>query len=115
MLRDITLGQYYPTDSVLHRLDPRTKLFGTLVYIVTLFLADSLFGYAAAALFLVLAIKLSNVPVKFMAGTGDVHGSAADFSRDGFHNPHADDDAEPAHGWAGKEPGLFEPRRRAGT
>ena len=66
MLRDITLGQYYPTDSVLHRLDPRTKLFGTLVYIVTLFLADSLFGYAAAALFLVLAIKLSNVPVKFM-------------------------------------------------
>ena len=66
MLRDITLGQDYPTDSVLHRLDPRTKLFGTLVYIVTLFLADSLFGYAAAALFLVLAIKLSNVPVKFM-------------------------------------------------
>ena len=66
MLRDITLGQYYPTDYVLHRLDPRTKLFGTLVYIVTLFLADSLFGYAAAALFLVLAIKLSNVPVKFM-------------------------------------------------
>ena len=66
MLRDITLGQYYPTDSVLHRLDPRTKLLGTLVYIVTLFLADSLFGYAAAALFLVLAIKLSNVPVKFM-------------------------------------------------
>ena len=66
MLRDITLGQYYPTDSVLHRLDPRTKLFGTLVYIVTLFLADSMFGYAAAALSLVLAIKLSNVPVKFM-------------------------------------------------
>ena len=57
---------YKRQDSVLHRLDPRTKLFGTLVYIVTLFLADSLFGYAAAALFLVLAIKLSNVPVKFM-------------------------------------------------
>ena len=35
-LRDITLGQYYPVDSVLHRMDPRTKLFGTLVYIVTL-------------------------------------------------------------------------------
>ena len=35
MLRDITLGQYYPVDSVLHRMDPRTKLFGTLVYIVT--------------------------------------------------------------------------------
>ena len=37
MLRDITLGQYYPVDSVLHRLDPRTKLFGTLVYIISLF------------------------------------------------------------------------------
>ena len=33
MLRDITLGQYYPVDSVLHRMDPRTKLFGTLVYL----------------------------------------------------------------------------------
>lgn len=66
MLRDITLGQYYPIDSVLHRLDSRTKLFGTLVYIVTLFLADNLLTYAAATLFLILAVKLSNVPVKFM-------------------------------------------------
>ena len=45
MLRDITLGQYYPVDSVLHRMDPRTKLFGTLVYIVTLFIADSVWAY----------------------------------------------------------------------
>ena len=44
MLRDITLGQYYPVDSVLHRMDPRTKLFGTLVYIVTLFIADSIWA-----------------------------------------------------------------------
>ena len=66
MLRDITLGQYYPVDSVLHRLDPRTKLFGTLVYIVSLFIADNLFAYAAAALFLVTAISMSKVPVKFM-------------------------------------------------
>lgn len=66
MLRDITLGQYYPIDSVLHRMDPRTKLFGTLVYIVTLFLADSLWGYLAAALFLGAVIKLSKVPVSFM-------------------------------------------------
>ena len=48
MLRDITLGQYYPVDSLLHRLDPRTKLFGTLVYIVTLFIADNLWAYLAA-------------------------------------------------------------------
>ncbi len=66
MLRDITLGQYYPIDSVLHRMDPRTKLFGTMAYIVSLFIADSLPVYAAAALFLVTAIRMSKVPVKFM-------------------------------------------------
>lgn len=66
MLRDITLGQYYPVDSVLHRMDPRTKLFGTLVYIVTLFIADSVWAYGLAALFLVAAIRLSRVPMKFM-------------------------------------------------
>lgn len=66
MLRDITLGQYYPVDSLLHRLDPRTKLFGTLVYIVSLFIADTVWAYAAATVFLVAAIRLSKVPVKFM-------------------------------------------------
>ena len=66
MLRDITLGQYYPVDSVLHRMDPRTKLFGTMVYIVSLFAADHILTYVAAALFLALAIRLSKVPVKFM-------------------------------------------------
>ena len=50
MLRDITLGQYYPVDSLLHRLDPRTKLFGTLVYIVTLFIADNIWAYLAATI-----------------------------------------------------------------
>ena len=66
MLRDITLGQYYPIDSVMHRMDPRTKLFGTMVYIVSLFIADNLLVYAAAAMFLVAAIRMSKVPVKFM-------------------------------------------------
>ena len=37
MIRDITIGQYYPVESVVHRLDPRTKLFGTLIYIISLF------------------------------------------------------------------------------
>lgn len=37
MLRDITLGQYYPADSILHRLDPRVKFVGTLVYVISLF------------------------------------------------------------------------------
>lgn len=66
MLRDITLGQYYPVDSFVHRLDPRTKLFGTMVFIISLFLANSWPGYGLATLFLVIAIGLSKVPVKFM-------------------------------------------------
>lgn len=66
MIRDITLGQYYPVDSVLHRMDPRTKLFGTLVFIVSLFLADGIGEYVLATLFLVMAIRLSKVPFKFM-------------------------------------------------
>jgi len=66
MIRDITLGQYYPTDSVIHRLDPRTKLFGTMVYIVALFLCDSFVGYAIAVLWLACVIKLSKVPLKFI-------------------------------------------------
>ncbi len=66
MLRDITLGQYYPVDSVVHRLDPRTKLFGTMVFIISLFLADGIFAYAAAALFLAMAVRLCRVPFSFM-------------------------------------------------
>lgn len=42
MLRDITLGQYYPADSVIHKLDPRVKLFGTLIYIISLFVFKGL-------------------------------------------------------------------------
>lgn len=66
MLKDITLGQYYPVDSVLHRLDPRTKLFGTMVYILSLFIAEDVGAYLAAAVFLILAIQLSRVPFSFM-------------------------------------------------
>lgn len=63
MLRDITLGQYYPVGSPIHRLDPRVKLMGTLVYIVAIFLADSIWGYALAVAFLGMVIALSGVPV----------------------------------------------------
>ena len=66
MIRDITLGQYYPVDSVLHRMDPRTKLFGTMVFIISLFLADHIGAYITATVFLTAAIKLSRVPFKFM-------------------------------------------------
>jgi len=66
MLRDITLGQYYQTDSIIHRLDPRVKLGGTLLYIISLFLFENIWGYLLAALFLALVIKVSKVPFKFM-------------------------------------------------
>ena len=52
MIRDITLGQYYPANSVLHRLDPRVKLVGTLIFLITLFLGNNIIMYAIATLFL---------------------------------------------------------------
>lgn len=66
MLRDITLGQYYQTDSVIHRLDPRVKLVTTLCYIISLFIVDNWIGYVIAGIFLLMVIKLSKVPFKFM-------------------------------------------------
>jgi len=66
MIRDITIGQYYPADSIIHRLDPRVKLMGTIVFLISLFLFDSFIGYIVATLFLGCAIKLSKVPLKFM-------------------------------------------------
>lgn len=66
MFKDITLGQYYPSDSILHRLDPRVKLFGTMVFIVSLFIVNNYIGYLLAAAFLLMAIALSKVPIKFM-------------------------------------------------
>ena len=66
MLRDITLGQYYPADSVIHKLDPRVKLFGTLIYIISLFIFKGLPAFMLAAIFLVVLIKLSKVPFSYM-------------------------------------------------
>lgn len=66
MLRDITLGQYYPIESVLHRMDPRVKLGGTILYIISLFCFKNAAGYLLAALFLALVIRLSKVPFRFM-------------------------------------------------
>lgn len=66
MLNDITLGQYYPADSFAHRLDPRTKILLSMVYIVSIFLVKSLVGYIPVVLFLLLAIKVSTVPMSMM-------------------------------------------------
>ena len=64
MLKDITLGQYFPGNSVIHRLDPRTKLIMLVVYIVALFMAANMVSYALVAGFLLAAIKISTIPMK---------------------------------------------------
>lgn len=66
MLKDITIGQYYQAQSLMHRLDPRVKIGGTLIYVITLFFYKNFVGYAMAILFLALVIRLSKVPFKFM-------------------------------------------------
>ena len=64
MLKDITLGQYFPGDSYIHRLDPRTKLLMVVVYIVALFLATGWLGYGLVIAFLGMCIKISGIPLK---------------------------------------------------
>lgn len=66
MIRDITIGQYYPVESIIHRLDPRLKLAGTFAYIILLFVFESFFVYAAAAAFLFTVIALSKVPFTYI-------------------------------------------------
>lgn len=66
MIRDITLGQYYPADSILHKLDPRVKLVTTIAFLIALFVANDWIGYLVATIFLVAVIRLSKVPFHFM-------------------------------------------------
>ena len=64
MLKDITLGQYFPGSTVVHRLDPRTKLLMVVLYIVALFLAKWWVSYGLMLAFLVTAIVLSRIRPK---------------------------------------------------
>lgn len=66
MIRDITIGQYYPAESLLHRLDPRIKLVGTMVYLVSLFIFKSFWGYIPAFVLLCICIHLSKVPFGYI-------------------------------------------------
>ena len=66
MIRDITLGQYYPGDSWVHRLDARTKIIATLLYLIELFVVNNFYGFLIAAVALFAVIGLSKVPVKFI-------------------------------------------------
>ena len=64
MLKDITLGQYFPGNSPVHRLDPRTKLILLIIYIVALFTASNWLSYGVVFGFLALSIAVSTIPIK---------------------------------------------------
>ena len=66
MIRDITIGQYYPAKSILHRLDPRVKVVSTLLFLISLFLFRSIPGYIIATAFLVMVVRLSKVPFGYI-------------------------------------------------
>lgn len=66
MLRDITLGQYYPGKSCIHRLDARIKIIATLMFIVELFMVDNFIGFLVAAIALGVVIAVSKVPVGYI-------------------------------------------------
>ncbi len=66
MLRDITLGQYYPVDSPVHRLDPRTKIILTVLFIIAVFMADQLFLYLFILGYLVMAVYVSRLPARMI-------------------------------------------------
>lgn len=66
MIRDITIGQYYPAKSRLHRLDPRVKITCTLLFLISLFCFQNIWGYLVATVFLTSVIRLSKVPFRYI-------------------------------------------------
>lgn len=67
MIRDITIGQYFPGHSPVHRMDPRMKLILTIFYIVVLFFVSNPFGFIPAIFFLVCSYRIARIPVKMIA------------------------------------------------
>ena len=66
MIRDITIGQYYSCESVIHRLDARLKIMAALFFIVELFIVNDFIGFAVCAVCLALVVKVSKVPFSFI-------------------------------------------------
>ena len=90
MLKDITIGQYFPGSSPVHRMDPRFKLIMTLLFIAMLFMGQHLYSICFGIVFCVLALALSHIPVKLIwkiikpliscmedSGTGEEHPQSA--------------------------------------
>lgn len=66
MLNDITLGQFYPINSIIHRLDPRIKIILTVLLVVLLFIAQNFYSFLAIACLCIVAVLISQVPVRYM-------------------------------------------------
>ncbi len=66
MIRDITVGQYYPSESVIHDLDPRFKIIASFIYMISIFAVENIIGYGVVTLFIALLIKMSKIPVKYI-------------------------------------------------
>lgn len=67
MIKDITLGQYYPTQSGIHRMDPRVKILFTFVFMATIFIVNKFYPFAVIVLFVGYLAKVSKVPLRYMA------------------------------------------------
>jgi len=66
MISDITMGQFFPGDSLVHRLDPRTKLVMVILYIAALFTAKSYVSYIVMAAFLIISVRISTIKFKML-------------------------------------------------
>ena len=66
MLKDITIGQYFPGKSIVHRLDSRFKIILDILYVVMLFIADNFYSLAVAGVFMLIIYMLSNISFKLI-------------------------------------------------
>ena len=66
MLNNITIGQFFPGNSLLHRMDPRAKIIGTAIFVVAIFLANTPLAYGIVAAFTIGAMLLSRLPLRLM-------------------------------------------------
>lgn len=66
MIKDITIGQYYPTNSVVHKLDPRVKLISTFIFMSSLFIINQFYPYILVLTFIISTLKLSKIPVNYI-------------------------------------------------
>src|SRR5699024_7772958 len=66
MIKDITIGQYFPGDTIVHKLDPRIKIIIIFMFIVSLFFVKNFYPYILILLFLIFVIKISRVPILYV-------------------------------------------------